>query len=369
MRSLFIVCIAFIASISVKAQVKPEITDGTVLLYKIKEGSKEYNYTVTVTNGSYDNIAFDWKTSGSNPRSGSVEPNALYDDEVAEDLLISNFNDDEESLDDTQIRLFVPSALVDKLDHSPEEFTFKINSKEETLKLNKSPKGQANVILWNQKAYIHYTELINSAGSIYIGMMQCFGENNLVSFYKDSKMTMQLVSISSDTPAKPAIIETPATPSVSTKTASFKKMEATKFADVKKKYPILAKLEGFDGTKNGTITKPFSETYDYRANSNTPNPPSLVDCFICDLKILYTRKEDYKTFTGPITGYISDNHLPADVSEKIMQIYIKNDPYKTAGYRPWSHCQFVRSLSSVDRGKLTSEIEAYVKEYGILDVK
>ena len=134
------------------------------------------------------------------------------------------------------------------------------------------------------------------------------------------------------------------------------KMPAEKLAAVSKKYPLLASIESYDPTRGGKQKKPFTETYDYRMTSGATLPPSLVDCFITDLMMLY-KKERNET--------LSATSVPAEAAMQAMEVYRKNDASNVIGYRPFTHWSFVRGLSAEEQQALAKEVAAYAAEYGV----
>jgi hypothetical protein len=103
------------------------------------------------------------------------------------------------------------------------------------------------------------------------------------------------------------------------------------------------------------------EPYDYRILDRPitdPVPPTLVDTFICDV---WQRIKMDLGFNIPHT----DLHLRLIIDA--IDIYNKNDWQKIAGYRPWTHWNFVKSLSHGDKNILANEILNYIIRFGIRD--
>jgi hypothetical protein len=101
------------------------------------------------------------------------------------------------------------------------------------------------------------------------------------------------------------------------------------------------------------------ETYDHRLDEDVPTPPTLVDTFISDL---------YQRIT--IDLRISSRRRCNISQGKIMSaldIYMDRDWAKIAGYRPWTHWNFVRSLDESSRKILGKEVLDYVLKEGIKD--
>lgn len=64
---------------------------------------------------------------------------------------------------------------------------------------------------------------------------------------------------------------------------------------------------------------------------------------------------------------------PEQVSEEIvsqaLNIYTERDWNDIAGYRPWTHWNFIRRLKQSQRASLAGEIVAYIRKNGVRDVK
>ncbi len=360
-RIAFICLLSLCCSHAKSQTATPNIFENSVLVYKVKEGTKTYSYTVTIRAIDYDELRFDWKTDGTAAKKGKVYvPN--FDGAGINNLVIGNFKNGNEDLLAGTTRLFMPTITMDQLaDITGEPAAIQINGQQTLLIFNQKPINRNTKIIYNKKAVGGYKEVADVAGSIAIGFISC-GDNSLslVTFYQDKTIRMELISLT--TPI--------ATPVKKVETKSLvKKMEPVKFASVSMKYPILARVENYDPTKGHTVSSPFPETYDFRMASNTANPPSLTDCFICDLFILYNQKKSFSTFTGILDETVTTKSFPATAVTKLLNVYLKNEPNKTPGYRPWTHHEFVNSLSETERTKLAKDIEDYVKSYGVLEAK
>lgn len=102
------------------------------------------------------------------------------------------------------------------------------------------------------------------------------------------------------------------------------------------------------------------ETYDYRLRSRTPVPPTLTDVLVCDV---WQR----------LTADLKLSPSQADVSEamvkRAMAVYLTKPWADIAGYRPWTHWNFIRGLKESERDRLAKEIADYIKKNGVRDVK
>ncbi|HKY05819.1 MAG TPA: rhodanese-like domain-containing protein [Blastocatellia bacterium] len=102
------------------------------------------------------------------------------------------------------------------------------------------------------------------------------------------------------------------------------------------------------------------ETYDYRRGSGRPVPATLTDVLVCDLWQRVTL--DLKLETKP--GQVSD-----DVIRRGVNVYLERGWQDIAGYRPWTHWNFIRRLKEPQRDALVKEITEYIKTNGVRDVK
>jgi len=103
----------------------------------------------------------------------------------------------------------------------------------------------------------------------------------------------------------------------------------------------------------------LKETYEYRISSNEPVPPTLTDTYMCDMYQRITMDLKITSIT------------PSQVSEEnilnAFNIYLTQDWVNIAGYRPWTHWNFVRSLDGSERLKLAQQTVSYMKENGVKD--
>lgn len=90
------------------------------------------------------------------------------------------------------------------------------------------------------------------------------------------------------------------------------------------------------------------ETYDYRKDHGRTVPPSLTDVFIVDL---WQRMTKDLTIPGIAINKVSEDHVL-----QAMNIYLQRDWKKIAGYRPWTHWNFIRSLNEQQRNGLAKEV-------------
>jgi hypothetical protein len=99
------------------------------------------------------------------------------------------------------------------------------------------------------------------------------------------------------------------------------------------------------------------ETYDYRLRDGAPNPPSFTDTLICDL---WRRM----IFDLDIKG-INEHRVTEQDVQRAIRLYIEKDWQHIDGYRPWTHSNFLRGLSTSEKNKLASEVVQYMVKYGV----
>jgi hypothetical protein len=123
---------------------------------------------------------------------------------------------------------------------------------------------------------------------------------------------------------------------------------------------VLPLIEKFKAPPHPKSTYIDRETYDYRIMYKSPVPPTLTDAFICDI---------WQRITLDLKLTLS----PQDVSEQnikdAMNIYLNKDWNDIAGYRPWTHWNFIRRLKEPQRDLLAKEVVAYINKNGVRDVK
>ncbi|MEN3335374.1 MAG: hypothetical protein V7641_4739 [Blastocatellia bacterium] len=120
--------------------------------------------------------------------------------------------------------------------------------------------------------------------------------------------------------------------------------------------PLIKKYKAPPYPASGFLDR---ETYGFRIKSGRPVPATLTDVLICDVWQRVTM--DLKLTLNP-----------KDVSEQIikqaMQVYLTRRWDDIAGYRPWTHYNFIRGLKEPQRDQLAKEIVDYIAKNGIKDV-
>lgn len=100
------------------------------------------------------------------------------------------------------------------------------------------------------------------------------------------------------------------------------------------------------------------ETYDYRISSHRPVPETLTDVFICDV---------WQRVEMDLKLKISPQEVSEDVIKQSFDIYLQKKYEDIAGYRPWTHWNFIRSLKPSQRGALVVEVTEYIRKNGVRD--
>ena len=134
----------------------------------------------------------------------------------------------------------------------------------------------------------------------------------------------------------------------------FQKSESKSSAEV---LPLVAKYKAPPYPRSAYITQ---ETYDYRIRDKRTIPPTLVDTFICDI---------WQRITMDLKLKIEPENVTEDNIKQAIGIYLTKDWNDIAGYRPWTHYNFIKSLKEPQRGQLIKEVVAYIKKNGIKEAE
>lgn len=100
------------------------------------------------------------------------------------------------------------------------------------------------------------------------------------------------------------------------------------------------------------------ETYDYRIGSHRPVPPTLTDVFVCDV---------WQRITMELKLTIPPEEVSEEIVTRALGVYLEKDAQDIAGYRPWTHWNFIRKLKQPQREVLAKELVAYIKKNGVRD--
>ena len=121
--------------------------------------------------------------------------------------------------------------------------------------------------------------------------------------------------------------------------------------------PRIEKYKAPPYPKSGFLDR---ETYDYRRASKEPVPPTLTDTFICDI---------WQRLTLDLKLKVKAEDASEALIKQAMQIYLDRRADDIAGYRPWTHWNFIRRLTAPQRDMLAQEVVAYIKQNGVKDVE
>jgi hypothetical protein len=125
----------------------------------------------------------------------------------------------------------------------------------------------------------------------------------------------------------------------------------------RKLLPLIEKYKAPPYPKSLYLT---GETYDYRIKSGKPLPPTRTDIFVCDI---------WQRVTMDLKLTISPEQVSEEVAKQAMNVYLTRKWDDIAGYRPWTHWNFIRSLKEPQRHSLAKEFVEYISKNGVRDVK
>jgi hypothetical protein len=332
-----------------------DISKGSVLNYTVNEGSVSYKLKVTVTEWTYlGDIKLQWQTTGAKSIKGTC--NFTYESVEGATEMKIKLKQGNENLAGSESRWFGGYEAFDYMYIEEIDADLIIDGEKSVLTPNED-EVEKEILYNNVKTGMDYAEGYNEDDDVRIGLIQYAPGIVILSNYTKGDYSMILTSIQSAVPKKsPTPVKPPKGKTV------YKKMEPGKFAKVKSKYPLLATIESFDVTKGGQSEKPFSETYDFRYATGAANPPSLIDCFTADIKIIYNQRD--KMGIADITETIGGKNLSSASAIKIMGVYLSKEARSIPGYMPWTHWSFVKSLTESQRNQLAKELAGYIKEYG-----
>lgn len=100
------------------------------------------------------------------------------------------------------------------------------------------------------------------------------------------------------------------------------------------------------------------ETYDYRIGSHRPVPDTLTDVFICDV---------WQRVDMDLKSKITPEEVYEGIIKQALDVYLQKKYEDIAGYRPWTHWNFIRSRTQSQRDTLVTEITDYIKRNGVRD--
>lgn len=120
---------------------------------------------------------------------------------------------------------------------------------------------------------------------------------------------------------------------------------------------VLSLIETYEAPAYPQNEIVIPETYDFRKKSGARIPPTLTDALIADL---WQRMTMDLKIQGITIYRVSEDHVI-----QAMNIYIHRDWRHIAGYRPWTHWNFIRSLSKQEKDRLAKEVVAYMHDNGV----
>lgn len=338
------------------AQTQVVLARGSVLNYNIREGALQSKLKATVVTYSEQSgpMTISWQISGGRTGKGlSIISSPARS--LATYFIEKPFTPELRSNSDS-IAFLLSDAVCQTLE-AEGSISLHDRSGHYSLAASKLPEEKSHILFNKQQTNADTYELSPMTDSGPTLQIAVLDDGHLVTRYSTTSYEMTLVSITTPGLSKKTPEEDLAAFfSRAEKNTTLHRMEKSRFSVVAKKYPVLARIEYYDPTQGGKVTKPFSETYDYRISSGSYLPPSLIDCFIADIKIV-----------GGQAFSISSHKVPAGAVQAAIKRYTIESASDVAGYRPWAHWSFVRSLSEADRRTLATEVEDYAKEYGFID--
>ncbi len=121
---------------------------------------------------------------------------------------------------------------------------------------------------------------------------------------------------------------------------------------------VLAKIESFKPAPYPVSDDDEKETYDYRIASGKPVPSTFTDLFIGDI---------WQRIYKDLHLFIPIAKVNEPAVDSAFSTYLTKDWSKIAGYLPWTHWNFIRSLIPEQRKTLSKEVVAYILKNGVQD--
>ena len=94
--------------------------------------------------------------------------------------------------------------------------------------------------------------------------------------------------------------------------------------------------------------------------AESPLPATLTDTFVCDI---------WQRVTMDLKLKITPEQVSEEVIKQAMNVYLTRKWDDIAGYRPWTHWNFIKSLKEPQRDSLAKEFVEYISKNGVRDVK
>lgn len=122
---------------------------------------------------------------------------------------------------------------------------------------------------------------------------------------------------------------------------------------------VLSRIEKYKAPPYPVSRFLKQETYDYRRKSGRPVPATLTDILICDI---------WQRVTMDLKLEVNPRAISEETIQQAMKVYLTRRWDDIAGYRPWTHWNFIRELQEPERERLAKEIAEYIHKNGIRDV-
>src|SRR3954468_7800071 len=101
--------------------------------------------------------------------------------------------------------------------------------------------------------------------------------------------------------------------------------------------PLIEKYKAPPYRASGFLDR---ETYDYRIKFHEPLPATLTDVLICDV---------WQRVTMDLKLKVTPKDASAEIVKQALNVYLTKRWDDIAGYRPWTHWNFVRGLKPPQR--------------------
>jgi hypothetical protein len=136
--------------------------------------------------------------------------------------------------------------------------------------------------------------------------------------------------------------------------------QSTPPAQTASSYRVLSLIEKYKAPPYPASGYLDRETYGYRIKSGRPVPATLTDVLICDV---------WQRVTMDLKLKLNPKEVSEETIKQAMSVYLTRRWDDIAGYRPWTHWNFIRGLKEPQRNQLAKEIADYIEKNGIRDVE
>lgn len=120
---------------------------------------------------------------------------------------------------------------------------------------------------------------------------------------------------------------------------------------------ILQRIETYQAPPFPQSQYSDRETYDQRIRYGRSVPSSFSATLVADLWLIMTGNLE-------LTG-LSPNRVREDQVASAINFYLTRNWTNIAGYRPWTHWNFMYSLSAQNRAVLARDVTEYIQTYGV----